>query len=217
MNMKKAKGFLGAFIIDFAIAVFVVLAVFIFVYCFKIHITQAMVDYYMWNKEFDIPMALFSVDVKEVGSPKIESSAVFLSRLYYATVLGENKDELKKQLNTILDRWSQGVNQYTLTFGEIAFTNEVQCVCKSTKDLEGWLYGKCTGCKSTTEGKSCWARDYGDISVGQIIEYENNVEVTKSYSCWGSTKLTNIGPYPLPVVYNGTQRILTLNFQVLGG
>jgi hypothetical protein len=175
-----------------------------------------MVDYYMWNKEFDIPMALFSIDVKEVDS-KIESSAVFLSRLYYATVLGENKVELKKQLNTILDRWSQGVNQYTLTFGEIVFTNEIQCKCKPKDDSASWLYGKCTGCEPTTEGKSCWARDYGDILAGQIIEYENNVEVTKSYSCWGFTKLTNIGPYPLPVVYNGTQRILTLNFRVLGG
>ena len=215
---KKLKGQFGGLIGEFAIAVFVVLFVIIFIVAFKIHVTQAMVDYYLWNKEYDIPMALFSIDVDKDPTEKTEyeSSVIFLSRLHYADVLGEDENTLQNQLNPILDRWSKGVNQYTLTFDKTTLQNVNKCICKT--DLEGAMYGTCSEvCKESTRGKYCFARSVDGISEGQVIEYEDNVQQIRSYTCWGSTKLSNMGLYPLPVVYNGTQRILTLNFQVLGG
>jgi hypothetical protein len=214
------KGQFGGLIGEFAIAVFVVLFVIIFIVAFKIHVTQAMVDYYLWNKEYDIPMALFSIDVDKDPTEKTEyeSSAIFLSRLHYADILDEDKTSLKNQLNPILDKWSKGVNQYTLTFDKTILQNMNECICKPTRDISGWLYGKCTDeCKESTRGKDCWALDYAGYSAGQVIEYVDHGEVTRSYTCWGSTKLSNVGLYPLPVVFNGTQRTLTLSFQVLSG
>jgi len=215
---KKLKGQFGGLIGEFAIAVFVVLFVIIFIVAFKIHVTQAMVDYYLWNKEYDIPMALFSIDVDKDPTEKTEyeSSAIFLSRLHYADVLGEDKNALRNQLNPILDRWSRGVNQCTLTFGETMLQNKNKCVCEPL--MENAMYGTCSdSCKESTKDKDCFAKSVDGFSIGQIIEYEDHVQQIKSYTCWGSTKLSNVGLYPLPVVFNGTQRILTLSFQVLSG
>lgn len=89
----KRKGLLGWLAFFFFLGVFAALALFIFLYFFKYHVTMMMIDFYFWNKEYDIPLALFSADIKNSG--RYESSEVFLSRLYYADVLGYS-DEYKK-------------------------------------------------------------------------------------------------------------------------
>jgi hypothetical protein len=111
---KKVKGQFGGLIGEFAIAVFIVLFVIIFIVAFKIHVIQAMVDYYLWGKEYDIPMALFSIDVKG------NSSVIALSRIIHEDKLEEDSHELKVEIKNIVDRWfienkeGTDVNQYQI-------------------------------------------------------------------------------------------------------
>jgi hypothetical protein len=214
--IKKSKGQMFAVVGEFAFSIFVILLVVIFIVNFKVHITQAMVDHYLWSKENDIPMTLFSIDIDRNSNPQkmeYESSAIFLSRLNYADVLGEDKDTLKNQLNPILDKWSRGVLQYNATFGDFIFNQENGCSCKINELAPvrapelGITYGTCVNCEASgTNGEKCIASQWGRYS-GRVAD--------KPYTCLGYTTVTNLGVYPLPIVYNGTQRILTLNFQLV--
>ena len=208
MNMKKAKGFLGGLVIEFAIAVFVVLAVLIFVYCFKIHITQAMVDYYLWGKENDIPMALFSSDING------ESSAVALNRIFYNKKNGRDYDEWKTKMETIMNSWFiENSGQKTYQFyhfelDDVVIEKEVPCNCyaKSTNNNIGQTIYECAGtdCGSLSGQKSTeTATQYGWDQYCKGACLVNTIE------------MKSLGLYPVPIIYNGTDRIVTLKFNTV--
>ena len=205
------KGFIGWLVAVFAMGIFAALFSFIFLWSFKYHITMMMIDYYFWNKEYDIPLALLSMDVKNTVSEKYESSVIALNKIHYGF---ENKDNYN--LVEILEKWSKGVYRYTLTFSKFVLQNETKCRCKPISE-DYTLYGKCTGCKKETEGEDCYAVDYAGIPAGTVIGHEDHVEVTRPYTCWGVAKVTQMGTYPVPVVFNGTHfPLMKLSFQVIG-
>ncbi|MDI6825826.1 MAG: hypothetical protein QMD36_01365 [Candidatus Aenigmarchaeota archaeon] len=207
--MRK-KGLIGWLAFFFFLGVFVALFLFIFLYFFKYHVTMMMIDYYFWNKEYDIPLALLSTDIYNTNSEKYESSIVALNKIHYGF---EKKDNYN--LVEILEEWSKGVYRYTLTFGEFVLQNETKCTCKE-RDPRLKLYGICTGCKKETEGKFCYTQDYDGFPAGTVIEFEDHVAVPRPYTCWGLTKVTQMGTYPIPVVFNGTHLITELTFTVIG-
>ena len=201
----RRKGLIGWLVASFFIGVFAAIALIIFITQFKYHVTMAMVDYYFWNKEFDIPLALFSTDIKIENSEKYESSTVFLNKLYYADVPHKDKEEeLKNKLKPILDKWSK--NQYTLVVGDVACQKE-ECKCELQSSIKPGLiaYGVCSSeCKHA--GEMCVYYDMSGIvgRPGQVVG--------KPYMCWGFAKSIISSVYPLPVVFNGTHRLIPLSF-----
>jgi hypothetical protein len=209
------KGFFTGLIIDFAIAVFVVLFVIIFIFAFKVHITQAMVDYYLWGKENDIPMSLFSSDIKG------ESSAVALNRIFYNGKDGRDYSAWKTQMIQIIDRWfvensgQKTFQLYQFELGDVVIEEELSnsnnpfnCNCKAEK-----LYGVtppryyCKGNCGSHENDNC-PETYDELSCTVYC-----MEI----ACISTIQRTNLGLYPLPIIYNGTDRIVTLKFNTIIG
>ena len=198
--MRRRKGLIGWAVGCFAAGIFATLFLFIFLYSFKYHITMIMVDYYFWNKEYDIPLALFSTDVDGV------SSIVAMNKVHYDGVLTEDYKSLKTELNNIVESWFGEHGIYILRFEgtEINRLALDDCVCYAYQYGEGFvLTGQCTGpgCGGD-EGKKCKVLD------GTLVDEEG--------SCGGKriARTSHLGTYPLPIVFNGTDRIIALELQV---
>jgi len=203
--MKKKKGFITFFIMEFAVAVFAVLFVIIFILSFKIHVTQSMVDYYLWSKENDIPMALFSADIKD------DSSAVALNKIFYNGKDGKNYGDWKTQMEKIINRWfientgQKTYQLYHLELDDVIIEKEVYCNCyaKSTTDNVGQTIYECAG----TE---CGSR-FGEQS--SVFATQSGWDQYCKGGCSVNTvQVKNLGLYPVPIIYNGTDRIVTLTF-----
>jgi hypothetical protein len=108
----KGGFFFSSMIAHYMIVIAIILAVVIFFLTFKYHIKQTVVEYYLWGKQYDIPLTLFSVNVEG------ESSIVALNRIYYGN------SESKGKLIDILDDWFGKVYYYRLTFGGKELTQE---------------------------------------------------------------------------------------------
>jgi hypothetical protein len=198
-TINKSKGILGGLLAEFAVAVFVVLFVIIFIFCFKIHVTQSMVDYYLWNKEYDIPLALFSIDINE------ESSAMALNRVFYKNKFGYDEYTLKN----IIDKWfieptdKKTYQYYRFELGDVVFEKEVPCNCKAVE----------TG--TMKDEYECRGNDCGS--------YKNCPYSTKlacddycKEACQIETiQRKNLGLYPSPIIYNGTNRVVPLKFNTI--
>ena len=204
--MIKMKGQIAGLVGMFLVALFVVLFVFIFIFAFKIHVTQSMVDYYLWSKEYDIPMALFSTDVNE------ESPAVALNRIFYKSKFGY--DEWVGKTKDILDRWfiertSQKTYQfYHFELGNVVLEEEVGCDCKASA-IPASLPTRyeCAGndCGSH-QGEDC------DTTSGE----PDCTEYCVGKACKISTlQRNNLGLYPTPIVFNGTTRVVPLKFDTI--
>jgi len=121
---KKKKGLLGGLVIPFIIALSVVLAVLIFLFNFKIHVIQTMVDYYLWAKHYNIPMALFSIDIYNEETGGYNSSIIVLNKIHYGDLLGKNYGDLEKKIDVILNDWFGTVGSYVLSFEDTTFISE---------------------------------------------------------------------------------------------
>lgn len=199
--MIKMKGQIAGLVAMFLVALFVVLFVFIFIFAFKIHVTQSMVDYYLWGKEYDIPMALFSTDVNE------ESPAVALNRIFYKSKFGY--DEWVGKTKEILDRWfiertSQKTYQfYHFELGDVVLEEQV-CKCIASA-LPGSGY-ECVGTDCKPEGEDC-PINYDEFTcTGYCIEKACKIS---------QTQRNNLGLYPTPIVFNGTTRVVPLKFDTI--
>lgn len=196
---KKTKGQFGGLLAEFVIAAFIVLFVIIFITSFKIHVTQAMIDYYFWGKEYNIPLALLSTDIDIKDENRFESSIVIFNKIRYFKDEGL-KENLRNNLRNVIEAWFPGVSQsdytreYTLKFGEkkeevIEKTRD--CTCTWPSATEGL---KCTSGCGPKAGESC--RNQAEcVPKNEMV-----------------TEVNNLGIYPLPVVYNGTLRVVELNW-----
>jgi hypothetical protein len=143
-NKAGRKGIIAGILGPYIAAAFIIAAILIFMYQFKYHISQMMVDYFLWGKEFNIPMALFTTDIKG------ESSVTTLSKIVYHV---GNYQNLKDELNTIVDQWFVPASdhyQYTLQMGDFYMTKTVNnCGCISITSYEGGyrsVYLSCDDC-----------------------------------------------------------------------
>ena len=199
-NKAGRKGIIAGILGPYIAAVFIIAAILIFMYQFKYHISQMMVDYFLWGKEFNIPMALFTTDIQG------ETSVVALSKIVYK--VGSNQDQIKNELNAIVDDWfvpASASYQYNLQMGDISITkigSTATCQCMSHSyygdgmSPRAYQYLACEGstCGSKT-GMPC-----GGLTGENCID---NAKVIKR---------ENVGLYPLPLPYNGTTRIVPLMF-----
>ena len=138
--MRK-KGFVGWLAVFFAIGAFVALFLFIFLYFFKFHVTMMMVDFYFWNKEYDIPMALFSTDIDTDTSEdgeNFESSVIVLNKMRYGMYTDSDEDsemnQIKGQLRDVINEWygyELEHGYYVLKFeGFELHSEENPCTCQ---------------------------------------------------------------------------------------
>jgi len=195
---KKKKGLLGGLIIPFLIALSVVLAVLIFLFNFKIHVIQTMVDFYLWAKQYNIPMVLFSVDIKDEDMDSSESFVVFFSKIYRGIY-----DEKKMgTLRTLINDWYGTSGFYTLTFGDLILTPEENpCTCTFQGGIILPWY-----CGPT---RSACVNEFGDY-------YYDKCDPDTNYPCSKAqgdvVGVKHYGSFPLPVVFNGTNRVTKLNY-----
>lgn len=179
MNRKKYnKGIIGAGIIaQFIFAVFIVIFVLIFLFQFKYHIIQTMGEYYLWGKEFDIPLALLITDINN------QNSAVALNKIYYSDELGIDATDLKNGMQELVTFWFSTPSKnfkYHLQFGNLVITADTLEKCSAgSAGPHGSYYSYCP------------SKD-DDIK-------KRNVH----------------GFYPIPVMFNGTDRVVPLEFESL--
>lgn len=206
--MKKKGQF--DLLATFSIAAFIVLFVVIFILAFKIHVTQTMIDYYLWNKEYDIPMALFSVDIND------ESSAIALNRAFYNSKFGGNYNDWIQQTETTINRWFiRNTNQktyqyYNFELGTVALEGEVGCACIASgipiSSPTPSQY-ECAGSACSPTGEDCPPTD----NKFTCTEYCLKKSVCKT----SITQRSNLGLYPTPIIYNGTDRVVPLKFDTV--
>lgn len=147
------KGFAGL-IVEFAVAVFLVVLVVILVLCFKAHMLTLVTDFFVWGKEYDTPLALFSIDVWNENAKQYESSVVAMNKIYYSS---QDSNNLKDGIKKTLDFWfpattvRERTRSYSIKFGSQEIKKEFkweECTCKKGVDALGReTGGKCTsGC-----------------------------------------------------------------------
>lgn len=191
---KKRKGLFGGLIIPFVIALTVVLAVLIFLFAFKVHIIQTMVDYYVWVKEYDIPMALFSMDAWYFEPGIYTSPAVAFSKIHYEL---EDHDVLENDITRIASEWFGVFGDFNITFEDVRIC---KTHCRCTPRWEVWhLVWRCRGSCSEYEGVECNA--HFNTPCEEATPPAQDIIGLRYY-----------GIYPLPVVFNGTHRVIALIF-----
>ncbi len=104
--------FWAAIVAKWAIIIFLILSILVFFVTFKYHVKLTVAEYYLWGKQYDIPLALFSINMNG------DSSVVALNKIYY----GDNS--LKENLREILDKWFGKVYYYKLSFGSTNIVRE---------------------------------------------------------------------------------------------
>jgi len=211
MGEKGQIGLLTAFI---AGGVFVALFLFIFLYCFKYHITMMMIDYYLWNREYDIPLALFSTDINTNpdGDEKYESSVVVLNKIYYGKYADSDEDsemnKVKGELRDIINEWygyKEESGFWTMIFGNVtimAMPNPCECV------PTGPIWCKYYVCKWAPECDG-GEQEFRDVR-GQCCDPTTNVPCNEAHG--DVIGVQHLGLYPLPIVFNGTDMIANLSF-----
>lgn len=197
--MKKKKGFWGGLIAEFAFAIFLVLFVLIFLFNFKYHLTLVMIDYYSWNKQYDIPMALFSTDIKD-DSGNYESSVVVLNKIHYGMYTEDEMDEVEDELERVVSVWYGEHGFWTLNFGEFNLIGIEEDPCLCTVEQLGFYrcpdMAKCQSKYYNAKYRVC-----DPVTHDPCIRVHGNLRA-----------LRHLGYYPLPVVFNGTHRNIPLSF-----
>jgi hypothetical protein len=148
-NKIGKKGIIAGILGPYIVSAFIIAAILIFLYQFKYHMSQLMVDYYLWGKEFNIPMALFTTDIRE------QSSAVALSKIVYK--VGSDQDKIKSELNEVVDDWFLPYSiyyQYTLQMEDFYMIKTVDgCKCTTITSYEGGYRSYDYSCEDCTNVK----------------------------------------------------------------
>jgi hypothetical protein len=181
------KGYIP-FIAEFAIAIFLVLLVVILVLYFKAHMLALVTDFFVWGKEYDTPLALFSIDIWNENAKQYESSVVAMNKIYYSS---QDSNSLGDGIKKTLDFWFPQINvrertrSYSIKFGNKEINKEFnweECRCADQNNPgKGEVKDKCTSECGPNVGNGC--------NEDVVCKPEQKV-VQQSYS----------DVYPLPLI-----------------
>lgn len=173
------KGLWGGLFAQFMAAVTIVAMAVILIMFLKIHVTEIVIDYYNWGREYYIPLALLSTDING------NSSSIIFTRLY-SNIPPEEKNEILNEIKGIINFWffgnKEGAQQegelpksYILRIGNDVIQEKLNCYCAFTGGLEymGTCQGACGGKEGTrcNKNEDCFPESIRILKIKQYSAY----------------------------------------------
>ena len=175
-----SKGIWGGLFAEFMAAVTIVAMAVILIMFLKIHVTEIVVDYYNWGKEYYIPLALLSTDING------NASSIIFTKLNSQILTEEEKNKILDEIKGIVNLWFFGNREgaqeeeelpksYILRIGNDVIQEELNCYCAYTGGLEymGTCQGECGGKEGTrcNKDEDCFPRDIIILKIKQYSTY----------------------------------------------